>query len=324
MSRSAEEAERQIRMTMALLHAAGFMVNLDIKSCLIPSLTLRHLGFFICTVPLSLGVLPHKIKDIRCLASTLMIKTHCQPRTLAKLIGKLLSITLAWKEARSLAWPIIDCLVEGQKILPADFQWSGKLVISEPARRSCEIVFRTLHLNPWRTIQTDPLMAVFTDAAGRDDLGWGVHIPSQNIVSAGRWSQDELESFPKIHHKELFAVLQAVLHAPLNARLHLFTDSKIVRRHVEAQGGLKRRLGISSQLILMIQSACAKTNIEIIQSTWIPGSLNKVADWASRFKLSQAQEIKKLWKHTAEALGLSRSGWTTNDSSVPLPLFGYI
>src|SRR3989338_4558304 len=54
-------ASCQVRRATCLLQMAGFTQNLDVKSCLIPTLCLRHLGFLLSTEMLAFGVPLNKI-----------------------------------------------------------------------------------------------------------------------------------------------------------------------------------------------------------------------------------------------------------------------
>jgi hypothetical protein len=312
---SIEKAEEEVKLTALLLNRAGFHLNLDVKSSLTPPLKVRHLGSLIDSQNLVFEIPQEKIRDIRILSIALMKKTFCQAASMAKLIGKLISISKAWPHSRKMSWEMIDNLYLFFKLNHLDpsikNNWKKSMLISDNAKKDLFWIFNNLHKSPFRSFQIKQLMLVFTDAAGAQHLGWGFHVPALQMWGQGRWS-DINNQLDQIHLKELWAVIEAIKSLPTDLEICLVTDSKIVKRWVEVAGGRKKKTDLLLMLSFQLWKISQIRKITIEQVIWLPGRMNQVADGLSRFTISSTREVQALWQDMQNYIENGSNGWLSS------------
>ena len=77
------------------------------KSVLIPQSSLRHCGFEVIVPQMSFGVPADKVRDIRNLALSLWNRETVRRISIAKIVGKVLSIARAFRPSRRITWSLI-------------------------------------------------------------------------------------------------------------------------------------------------------------------------------------------------------------------------
>ena len=90
MGDTASECWSNVKDTVELVQRMGFIINSE-KSCLIPNTMLVFLGFVLDSESMSVSLTKEKALRIRVACESLINKTTCTIRTLAQVIGLLVS-----------------------------------------------------------------------------------------------------------------------------------------------------------------------------------------------------------------------------------------
>jgi hypothetical protein len=253
-----------------------------------------------------------KLRDIRNFAGSLMVKSSCKTRSLAKLIGKILALQRAWPHARRVCWSLIECLyrIHEVRFYPeVAATWKLKIPLTAEAKEELVWIHSNIQVEPFRPFLSQRLLLIFTDAAGSAELGWGFHIPALNLWGQGHWTQKQLQKYPLIHQKEFYAVIQAIKVIPEGYQICLATDSTVVRKTVAVMGGHRKKEDQMMVLSWKLFQACEEAQVSIERAVWLPGSLNFVADALSRWKASSSAEVSQLWMITQKNLAIGLDGW---------------
>lgn len=96
IAKSYTECADNVSMTIRLLSALGFVVNMN-KSILVPTTSCRFLGFLYDTKSFSISIPPDKRDKLGQIIITLLSKRSCKIRLFASLIGSLISVCPAVK-----------------------------------------------------------------------------------------------------------------------------------------------------------------------------------------------------------------------------------
>ncbi|XP_064461987.1 uncharacterized protein LOC135372255 [Ornithodoros turicata] len=275
------------------LHALGFIVNQS-KSHLVPTRKLLFLGFEVSTSPeptlgLPLGKGQTITQELKAL-----LQGPRRARHLAKVIGLLSATSLAILEAplhlRSLQSLLHQTLKQGSYEstitltveATKDLQWWSKKLLSCPTR-------------PLR--EKSVVQIIQSDSSLR---GWGAS--SEGSVVGQQWTSDQA----RLHINELELVaallgLKALVKAPPQGRILLQLDNRTVVAAINRMGST--RSSRLNQVALELWSWCLNRGLTV-QAQYIPGSLNVVADRASRFRFDSSswrlhplifRKVVKLW-----------------------------
>ena len=254
------------------------------KSVLIPQSSLRHCGFEVIVPQMSFGVPADKVRDIRNLALSLWNRETVRRISIAKIVGKVLSIARAFRPSRRITWSLILDLYPREMNF-SSLHWGDRVRLSELSREDLLWIHQHLLLPQLTTRSWLPstTFLVFTDASL---WGWGIHIPSLHWFDSGQWSPQE--GSLHINVLEVLAVAKGLDQAPPSLcpdRLEgitLVTDNSTARRYINAQGG-RRSEDLCFHTFHLLRALEAKS-WWIPNAVWIPSRLNLVADLLSRGK----------------------------------------
>ena len=133
-------------------------------------------------------------------------------------------------------------------------------------------------------VPTKPSVHITTDAS---DLGWGAH--SEQRAMQGRWPQSLLNTH--INHKELLAALRVIENWGTELEgetIQFWMDNLTAVSYISKQGGTRSHsMTLTAKKLFQLANSL---NISI-QASYIPGSLNVVADMYSR----AGQILKTEW-----------------------------
>ena len=283
-----------------------------------PVQRLQHLGILIDTAQGHFVVPPTKLQTVRGAASSLLryAKSHrrwVSKRKLAKLVGTVLSLTVAMPLARTVTRSLYDVMlsVDG---------WNSDVRLDKQAVRDLKFLQDLSDQYCNKPIWTPtPRVTVHTDAS---DTGWGAVV--NNLIPAqGFFSVATLQ-----HHitaKELLAVLNALQ----QFHQHL-VDQKVVRLvtdNMSVMAVINKGTSASPRLMRIyrrIVELCLRYDLSL-QAEYIPTLLNVIADHFSRldpsFEWSLPRRIydeaeKLFGKRTCDRFASPQLTWCQNFCSL--------
>jgi hypothetical protein len=273
MAKTQQQAKEQTLWTLQLLIRLGWTINWA-KSELEPSQTIVFLGLKINSRLMQFQVPKIKIRDIQAIGIQILTKSELQQeialKQVAMFIGKLMAIELAVFPTRLKTWNLIRNLnsfrIKG---------WHSTMPLYQKAQE--EVKWWIFHLQDWNgraILLPSPEITIQTDASS---LGWGA--TTQNQMAGGPWSIAEGQFGNNM--KELLAGFYGLLsfkNLISNHQILLQMDNTTAVSYVNKMGG---RVSLLSQLAETLWDWCLQQNIQL-QAQYLPGELNKVADYLSR------------------------------------------
>jgi hypothetical protein len=313
-------AWNQAKITVKLLRQAGVVVNM-VKSSPTPSLSKRHLGLYVQTNPMGFRVPEEKVCDLQAFAISLAVKANVKALSLARFIGKLISIDLAFSPPHLMLWFLVrDLYQEG-------IPWEDPLGRVDLSLESLNFL-RSLDIasNPFKPTtshQATTLRArlVFTDARRRpsaEERSWGLFIPSLNLCHQGHFKKDE--DIQILELKAIRKALKAIFDLPMvkedqmQSAWILFTDNSSALAYMTHPWKLSTNSRM--QAIALKNFALISTEAKcLIRMKFLPGQQNLVADYLSRVLPYSTQEVYRLWHLMQENLIFSADGWLATISN---------
>ena len=265
---------QQCQFTLDLLRSLGFVINVE-KSCLLPVQRITHLGVIWDTQNMSVSLPEEKLLSIQRLATS-CLKAPSSLRTLASLLGKMVSTSFCFKLAplhyRRFQLNFLSALSHSH-------DWEDSHVPSRNARRdfSWWIEADLSSITPVSIASPSFDMSVQVDSSL---TGWGFQFSSGEMGS-GSWSVSQQPS----HHinflelKAIFLTINNSLSFVEGKNLLIESDSKSAVAYINRIGGsCSRNLCF---LALELWELCLSHNINIL-AVHIPGKNNSSADYLSR------------------------------------------
>ena len=186
-SDSYESCLEKLNRALSLLISLGFYINYN-KSNLIPSQKILHLGYIWNSVEMLVSLPEEKLYKIKTLA-VFCLNNNCSIRTLAKLLGLLVSSQTGFK----LAPLYFRCFqINFIRALKCSMDWDSIWILNKEAK---------LDLMWWSRAKIKDLypveinlenydLSIFTDAS---NVGWGAFLSSGEMTS-GTWSLEDSKS----------------------------------------------------------------------------------------------------------------------------------
>lgn len=234
LAESLEICSSHVAETCAVLTSLGFVIN-QTKSQLIPSQSLKYLGFFINSATMQVTLPVDKI--IKVIRNCIMLLT--QGRVSIQALAEFLGLILAYTEAsdvgalhhRSLEWQKLAALAASKG------SYSATLVLSANSRQE----IRWWHDNAptvSRQIEKEnPSLVVCTDASLQGGCAKN-RITGQ--TTRGTWSEED--DTWHINAKELKAALlgiQSLCQQERNSHIQLRSDNVTTVAYIKKKGGQK-------------------------------------------------------------------------------------
>ncbi|MEZ0208698.1 MAG: reverse transcriptase domain-containing protein [Candidatus Paceibacterota bacterium] len=281
VSRRRHTCYSHLHLLLSTLHSHGLVISWE-KSVLTPTRSIRHLGFIINSETLSFTIPPDKLADIRSFLSTAASKPSLRFRSAQSLLGKLLSIHLAFAPAKRFSWRLCSEIYAQLPPLHAlrRVRNTFRLILSPSAREDLRWIHSNIARSPSRSFSiTTPTHYVYTDASL---TGWGCFSPSTHQLAYGHWSRAVRQNPPHIQLLEMEAVAHAIssLSLPPHSRIHLYTDNQAVLAYLKKWGGT--RSPALRDLTFKVWDIAIARRFTIDQVSYIPSASNSVADQLSR------------------------------------------
>jgi len=263
-----------------LLSSLGLVINSE-KSVLQPCRIIRHLGFLINTRLNAFQIPPDKATDLASFCNTVVLRPHIRIPTAQSLLGKLLSLRIAFRPVRRYTWSLIHELTAS---IPPHRRLRSQLrhlriSLSPSARADLGWIANNIRSFPPSIYSSRPQLHLYTDASLS---GWGAWSPQLPISLSGAWHHATNRPIPHIQLLELTAVYHALslLPIPPNSRIALHTDNMSVHAYITKWGGSGNRSLhlLSSQ----IWDLLLRRRSQILSVHYIASRLNSRADQLSR------------------------------------------
>ena len=273
MASGFERALKDSNFVRDSLESAGLVINIE-KSNWMPQQRGRWLGFELDLAQGSILVPPQKVDSLRQSLQQCVSAQIIPARTLASLIGKIISMSFA-------LGPIARLRTRSMYgLLNSRLSWYDTLVINGETRgelafwNSCIDCFNGQKL--WKS--PSAVRIVYSDASGTGYAGYTVQHGSH--IAHGLWT--EIEKAKSSTWRELAAVsrvLAAVSKLLRDNKVKWFTDNQNVVQIIKL-GSRKDEL---QQLALNIFRTSMSNNITLeFEPEWIPRNENQIADELSR------------------------------------------
>ena len=267
------------QITILVLLCLGWEVNWT-KSNLIPSTKIKHLGFEIDTVSLTVTCPSDKVERIRNFASETLKNGHITVHDAEKIMGLFESVRpttfCAALHYRGLQRQLLHAKVLDR--VPSQIIHLSLQSKSDLKWWASEVGFKSNCVAPLR--EPNPTLDIWTDAS---KAGAGAN-SSRGDYYQRSWTQEELESDLHINLLELRAAKEALLKFATGGdiiRLHL--DNKVASCYILKQGGTRSTL--LSQEACELWEGLISRGAQLLAPHWIPSAENVEADFLSRHKI---------------------------------------
>lgn len=265
--------------------SAGFIIN-EQRSIFKPVQCLEYLGFVINSSDFTFSLPTSKCEKIYSSAHRLLLDEKKTPRKLAKFIGIIISTKIAvricYTKIRACQRCLITFLQTGD--------WDNQMTLSMEATEELQWWIKNAYqLPPSPIVNEEASLVIDSDASF---FGWGSC--SNGKSTGGRWTSQDLASYPHINLLELYAALLALkcFVLPSTTAVCLRLDNKTAVAYLNKLGGT--RSSRLNTLALRIWEWCLCRNVWVT-AEYLPGSQNVAADWESRHNSDYSS-----WKLSAE------------------------
>ena len=282
-----------------LLQGLGFLINIK-KSVLEPTQFIEFLGIEINSLEMTLQLPQEKKNQIVTQCQGLLEKSNVTIRELTRLVGRLSSTAVAILPA-----PLQYRAIQRQQIaeLANKKNYNSLVTLTEEVKGELNWWIQNLHLTKGKSlISVAPEIVIDSDASLE---GWGAYCLSHK--TGGPWTF--LEKKDHINVLELKAAKYAILTFtrmfPSAKSVHIRMDNMVALSYLVKMGGTQNKnLTLLSKEIWEYLIAKEIT----ITAEYLPGSLNKEADFQSR-----AVKDSSEWKLNPEIFQKICKEWETPD-----------
>lgn len=296
MAESVNLLLEHLHFTKLVIKSLGFIPH-PVKSMLIPSQSIYHLGFNWDSVKFIISVPEEKVKDLKELCK----KTKSGPvklRFLNKILGTIENFRIGFTYA-ALYYRGIQKDVASY--ISLNYDWDHCINLSDPAVKdidwwlSCPLCLMPKSLEPFL-----PNVILYTDSS---ETGWG-GVTSDDIEAYGFWSEEEsLLHINILETKTVLLTLKSLFRNINNTSVLIRSDSTTTVSYLNNLGGVKNT--IISNLIKEIYDFCILKSLRI-QASHLSGRLNSRADSLSRRSRDHCYSIPlKIFKQICKIFSIS-------------------
>lgn len=264
---------RAVTDTVNLLNRLGFSIQPE-KCVLIPTHEIKYLGFTINTSAMSIALPTEKRIKIKNMCKHFMKENKYTIRTVASLIGTLVSSFPAVEYG-----PLHYRYIENDKkmsLCGAKGKWESVMSLSDNAINELKWWVATIDHVVSPMSHGDPIMVITTDASGQ---GYGIECNGQQ--TGGTWTVDEQNMY-HINEREMLAAFYGLkVHARniRSAHIRCRLDNIPALTCLNKMGSHKiNKLNAITQLVW---EWCLERQLHI-SCVFVPGAENTIADFESR------------------------------------------
>lgn len=280
--KSKERCRETVIEAVMLLQRLGFTIHPE-KSEFDPVTTIMFLGFVIDSIEMTVTLPEEKKEELFHLIEFVLSREQCKIRTIASLVGKMVSSLPA-----SLYGPLYYRTIECDKnsaLKQNKGNYEKYMSLSDGSRR--EITWWRENLKTMNApIQWPPITEeITTDASGKN--GWGASMSGKDMATGGSWDDQEIDLH--INVQEMLAVLYA-LRSYINLlhgkHVRILSDNTTAVFVLNKMG--TTRSGECNEMAKTIWQFCMENKM-FITCAHIPGKENVIADFESRREYKQAE-----------------------------------
>ena len=267
-----------VNRTCKLLDSLGFTIH-PVKSVFKPTQTIEFLGFVLNSVTMTVTLSEYKMKKIIQACSDLLEYTKVSIQFLAEVIGQLVaSQPGVW--IAPLFYKRLETL-KNKALKDNRGDYSAYTLLNQEARDDVNWWIHNLDGFSTPVIRQKPNVVVTSDASKQ---GWGAEC--DGVTTGGMWTSTE--SNLHINLLELKAALFALKAFCKNQKhicILLRSDNSTTVAHINHKGSVKCE---AHKLIRELWLWCLD-NDNFVVATFLPGALNKEADYQSRIDRHQIE-----------------------------------
>ena len=260
------------KATYSLLVGCGFLPNLK-KSKLVPAQKIQILGALVDSVNMTVSLPPHKERDMLSLLSDCLTCHHLTIRSLARLIGKLISCTIACPLGTMYYRNLERTKLRALRL--SAWNWNATCRLSTECKQEMTWWLDNIPHCSAPIFRPNPRLTLTTDASS---FGWGADFYGQK--AGGHFSPAELPL--SINSKETLAIwygFRSFFHRLKGCDVLILSDNTTAVSYVRKMGGMQSEL--RCRIVQDLWNLCV-SNEGWIQCSYLPGIHNYEADSASR------------------------------------------
>jgi len=268
-----EETTLSIQKTLKWL---GLEVQ-EAKTDWIPKQSVLYLGLIIDTIKMKVFVPNHKMNNLYSLMSIILKVSTISRKFLAKVAGKLNSISLAFLPAKFLARPFHNCIGRKKELETNYHFWSQRITISEEVIQSANFFMKEAKLWNGRTFFPEEILTLIELDSSWSSLG--AVLNGEEIIQRA-WNESELPNH--INWKELMTAFIAISEWKeklSGKKIIIKTDNQVAFYYLKKAGGKIPTLNL---IVKQLYQILLEYRIQLYQITWIPSEENVFADLLSR------------------------------------------
>ena len=272
-----QRGQTKINNLVNIIRSLGLEIQ-DSKSQLQPLHSVLYLGLIIDTLKMMVLVPKKKLRDLYKMMAISLKEEFLSRRFLAKIAGKLNSISLGFIPARWCARPFHDCVGRLMDKNQMNFHfWKEKVLVTEEVKKVAEFFLKNAKHWNGKTFQTDEVFVILETDSSKNQFG--AVLNSEEIIQ-DFWSEQEMEKH--INWKELKVVLIAIqkwINILKDKKIVIKIDNRVAYYYLKKAGGKIEELNFLTREIHWI---CFHNNIQIQQVIWVPTEENYLPDLLSR------------------------------------------
>ena len=230
VSDSFEHCERNVEATIDLLSNLGFYINTK-KSINKPTQVLEHLGLMLNSLDMTVSINTDKKEKIRFWATELLDADNIKIRTVAKVVGILVSCSPGVKYA-----PLYYKQLDTEKGIALKLNignFEKQMIISHAVKQDLKWIANA-HLDKKPICFGNSDLTLSTDAS---NLGWGAKCEGQE-ATGGRWADpDRFKHINYLELKAAFLGLRASCKEKKNSHILLQMDNTTAVAYIRNMGG---------------------------------------------------------------------------------------
>jgi hypothetical protein len=240
-----------IKATVLLMDSLGLTVNTE-KSVLRPSQQIVFLGFLLCSITMTVRLVPEKCREITQLCNKILLSKRITIRKFLQLIGKLVAAEPG-VEYGPLYYKPLEKVRESQLRMHRG-NYDSFFTLPQSAKSSLKYLPTCFK----KVSHGSPDLILYSDAS---NTGWGAFNKTYNIHTGGEWNENEQKFHINILELKAFQLTVMTFCKHISGKhVRVFTDNTTTCSYINNLGGKKTEL---NSLARDIWSWCIDKNIHI-------------------------------------------------------------
>ena len=229
---SSEQCVEHCNLALSILRQLGYVVNFE-KSSLIPSQKIEHLGLLLDSINMTVSLNEDKVRNIIKLCKEMINIQHPSIRTVAKLVGTMISYLPGIEFGKLHYRQLEHCKIKA--LQNANGNYEAKMTLSADALCDVQWWLQNVQSQTSFILKPTPSIVISTDSCG---TMWGA--VRDSFKTGGCWSSNEQN-----HHinfletKAILLGLQSLCSDCNNVHIRVKSDNQTAVAYVNGMGGSK-------------------------------------------------------------------------------------